>query len=79
MAPGPLFPTANNFSWVGIGFIWETDYRKPNPNKFSANTGVLLMCLLVAVVVAAAASYMYFVVDGIVLLLPSCVAILCTR
>ena len=34
---GPLFPTANSFSWVRIGFIWETDYNKPNPIKFSAN------------------------------------------
>ena len=23
---GPLFPTANIFSWVGIDFIQETDY-----------------------------------------------------
>ena len=22
---GPLFPTANIFSWVGIGFKWEKD------------------------------------------------------
>ena len=34
------FPTANNFSWVGIGFIYETDYKKPNPTKFSGNTVV---------------------------------------
>ena len=34
----PLFPTANSFSWVGIDFIQETDYKKPNPTKFSANT-----------------------------------------
>ena len=33
-----LFPTANNFSWVGIDFMWETNYKKPNPSKFSANT-----------------------------------------
>ena len=33
MAFGPLFPKANNFSWVGIGFIQETDYKKPNPTK----------------------------------------------
>ena len=38
VAFGPLFPTAYNFSWVGIGFIQETDYKKPNPTKFSANT-----------------------------------------
>ena len=35
---GTLFPTANNFSWVGIDFILETDYKKPNPTKFSAKT-----------------------------------------
>ena len=38
VAFGPLFPTANIFWWVGIGFIYETDYKKPNPTKFSANT-----------------------------------------
>ena len=32
------FPTTNIFSWVGIDFIWEADYKKPNPTKFSANT-----------------------------------------
>ena len=33
---GPLFPTANIFSWwVGIDFIWETDHKKRNPTKFS--------------------------------------------
>ena len=31
VAFGPLFPTANTFPWVGIGFIQETVYRKPNP------------------------------------------------
>ena len=30
---GPLFPIANSFSWVGIGLMWETDYKKPNPTK----------------------------------------------
>ena len=34
----PLFPTANNFSWVGIDFIQGTEYTTPNPTKFSANT-----------------------------------------
>ena len=34
VAFGPLFPTATNFSWVGIGFIEETDYEKPNPTTF---------------------------------------------
>ena len=38
VAFGPLFPTANIFSWVGIDFIQETDYKKLNPTKFSANT-----------------------------------------
>ena len=33
-AVGPLFPTANTFSWVGIYFIEETKYKKPNPNQF---------------------------------------------
>ena len=40
VAFGPLFPTANNFSWVGIGLILETDFKKPNPTKFSANTPI---------------------------------------
>ena len=35
---GPIFPTANIFSWVGIDFIQETDYKKPNATKFSAHT-----------------------------------------
>ena len=28
----PLFPTANNFSFFGLGFdtVWETYYKKPN-------------------------------------------------
>ena len=31
VALGPLFPTANNFSWVGIDFIQETEYEaQPN-------------------------------------------------
>ena len=41
MAFGPLFPTAILFSWVGIGFIEATDFKKPNPTKFSANTGLM--------------------------------------
>ena len=45
----PLFPTANSFSWVRIGFIYELDYKKPNPTKVSANTllrtGVVLVVL----------------------------------
>ena len=27
---GHFFPTAYNCSWVGIGFMWETDYKKPS-------------------------------------------------
>ena len=38
VAFGPLFPTEINFSWVGISLIQETDCKKPNPTKFSANT-----------------------------------------
>ena len=38
MALGPIFPTANNFSWVGIDFTQETDYKKPTSIMFSANT-----------------------------------------
>ena len=38
VAFGPLFPTASIFSWVGVDFIQETDYKKPNPTKFSVNT-----------------------------------------
>ena len=37
VAFGAIFRTPNNFSWVGIDFIWETHYRKPNPTKISAN------------------------------------------
>ena len=33
VAFGPPFPTANNFSWIGIGFILEIEYKKPNPTK----------------------------------------------
>ena len=47
VAFGPLFPTANDFSWVGMSFIQETDYKKPNPTKFSANTLSILVLLLV--------------------------------
>ena len=39
----PLFPTANKFSWVRIGFVLETDYKKPNPTKLSTNTLVLVL------------------------------------
>ena len=38
VALGPLFPTANDFSWAGIGFIKETDCKKPYPTKIFANT-----------------------------------------
>ena len=38
VAFGPLFPTANNFSLVGIDFIYETDYSKPKPTKLFKNT-----------------------------------------
>ena len=32
---GHFLPAAKNFSWVGIDFIQETDYKKPAPTKFS--------------------------------------------
>ena len=37
---GPIFPTANIFSWVRIGFIEGIDYKKymTQPTNFSANT-----------------------------------------
>ena len=35
MAFGPLFPTKNFFSWVGIDIISETDLR-PNQTNVSA-------------------------------------------
>ena len=35
---GPLFPTANNFAWIAMGFTYEIDYKKRQPTKFSANT-----------------------------------------
>ena len=45
VAFGPLLPTAKSiFRGVGIDFISEkkTDYRKPNPIKFAANTPLLV-------------------------------------
>ena len=38
VAFGPLFSHGKHLSWVGIGFIYETDYKKANPTKFSTNT-----------------------------------------
>ena len=35
---GHFFPQQIFFSWVGIDVISETDYKKPNSPKFSANT-----------------------------------------
>ena len=35
---GNFFPTENIFSWVGTGFMKETDYKKTNPSNLSANT-----------------------------------------
>ena len=34
-------PRQNIFSWVGIDFMQEADYKKPDPTKLSANTLVL--------------------------------------
>ena len=31
-------PQQTFFPWVGVGVIWETDYRTPNPTQSSANT-----------------------------------------
>ena len=39
----PFFPTTSNFLGVGIGFIQETDYNKPNPTKLSANTLIMII------------------------------------
>ena len=33
-----FFHMQNIFSWVGIDFIYETNYKKPNPPELSANT-----------------------------------------
>ena len=33
---GHFFPQPNIFSWVRIGFIEVTEYKKPNPTEFSA-------------------------------------------
>ena len=38
MTFGQLFPAANIFSWVGIDFMYETDYKTPNPTKLSENS-----------------------------------------
>ena len=35
---GHFVPQQIFFLWVGIGFIQETDHKKPNPTKLSANT-----------------------------------------
>ena len=35
---GPLFSHSQYFLSVGVDFIWKTDYKKPNPHIFSANT-----------------------------------------
>ena len=37
VAFGPLFPTATNFSWLGIGFTQQADYKKTKSTKLSAN------------------------------------------
>ena len=42
VAFGPHFPAADIFSWVGIGYMWETDCKKPNPTKLSANTLLIM-------------------------------------
>ena len=41
VACGPLFFPCSKifFWWVGIDFVSETDYKKPNLTKFSANFG----------------------------------------
>ena len=36
-AVGPLFPTANNFSWAGIDFIQDR-LQETQPNQILANT-----------------------------------------
>ena len=44
VAFGPLFPTAKNVPWVGIDFMQETEYEKPNPtiiNHFFENTPII--------------------------------------
>ena len=40
VAFGPPLPTANNFSWVGIDFMQETNHKNLNPTQsfFCANT-----------------------------------------
>ena len=41
MALGPRFfwpPQSIFFSWDGIDFMWETDYKKPNSTKLSGNS-----------------------------------------
>ena len=40
VAFGPVFLSTFFFSWAGIGFIFETDHKKPNPTKLSAIIGV---------------------------------------
>ena len=42
-----FFPQQVMFSWAGIDFIYETDYNKPAPTKFSANTPMYKLCILI--------------------------------
>ena len=42
VAIGPLLSTANIYFEGWDWFLWETDYKKPNPPKFSANSLILL-------------------------------------
>ena len=44
VAIGPLFPTAVIFRGLGLVLYRKTDYKKPNPTKFSANTPLGRAC-----------------------------------
>ena len=39
---GQLFPAANIFLWVGIGFLRETDYKKLKTQRNSSQTPYFL-------------------------------------
>ena len=40
-----FFPLQIGFSWVGIDFMSETDYKKPSATKSSANTVLIVIVI----------------------------------
>ena len=46
VAFGTLLLTASSFSWGGIDFMSETDYKKPNPTKFCSVLSLIFFLIL---------------------------------